>query len=173
MENLCYRATLENQFPALHPDGVYISRKDGDMGKDVYYANKLYRIEYSAARQQHKKSVLVVDCNEEERRYLLDNLRQGYKTVGVASGKDALENLKHNYYDLVISEIRLPEMTGIDLLKKVKTINPQVEVIIVTAYGDVETYIEAMSMGAFEYLTKPVKTMELRKILAKATLQHA
>lgn len=63
-------------------------------------------------------------------------------------------------------------MSGIDLLKKVKEISPDIGVIIFTAYGEVDSYLEAMNLGAFEYLNKPVKVEELKKVIVKVLSQN-
>jgi CheY-like chemotaxis protein len=169
MHNPDYRAIMEDRFFTFKLAGINTGKKEGvNTWENVYCANELYKLGVSAARQPRKKSVLVVDGNEKEREFLLDNLMHKYKVIGAASGIDALETFKNNCYDLVISEIRLPEMTGIDLLKTIKSIRPQVKVIIVTAYGEVKTYLEAICTGAFDYITKPIKVPHLHRIINKA-----
>ena len=73
----------------------------------------------------------------------------------------------HPDVDIVLSDINMPEMNGIAFLKELNRSFPQSNVIMITAYGGVETYIEAMNLGAFEYLNKPVKIEELKSVLGK------
>ncbi len=75
--------------------------------------------------------------------------------------------MKEEPCDLVITDMKMPEMDGIGLLKEIKHSYPNIGVIIVTAYGEVDSYLEAMNLGAFEYLNKPFKMDELKRIITK------
>ncbi|MFQ5646055.1 MAG: response regulator [bacterium] len=115
-----------------------------------------------------KKRILVVE-DEEAARLKLTRLLENYDfhVVGKADGKQALEELGSNNYDLIITDLKMPQMNGIDLLREAKKINPYLGIIIVTAYGEVDTYLEAMNLGAFEYLNKPIKLEELMRVIKK------
>ncbi len=114
------------------------------------------------------KRILVVD-DEENARIGLSRLlsNEGFLTECVSNGFEALNYLRQQEVDLIISDINMPEMNGITFLKELNKSFPKSNVIIITAYGGVESYIEAMNLGAFEYINKPVKIEELKSILKK------
>jgi len=85
----------------------------------------------------------------------------------VSNGFEALSYLRQQDVNLIISDINMPEMNGITFLKELNKSFPKSNVIMITAYGGVESYIEAMNLGAFEYINKPVKIEELKSILKK------
>ena len=86
---------------------------------------------------------------------------EGYEVTVASGGDDAKEELSQNDYDLMISDIRMSPINGMDLLRKVHDERPGMSVIMLTAYGSVETAIEALKLGAFDYVTKPFKVDEL------------
>lgn len=109
-----------------------------------------------------KGRILVVDDEQSIRELLEISLRTENFAVDVCdSAIAALEKLKQNTYDVVITDISMPEMTGIELLSKIKSFNESIVVIIVTAFGSTESAIEAMKLGAADYLTKPFNVDEL------------
>jgi two-component system response regulator AtoC len=137
---------------------------------------EIYSQDYRPKGHKTKNSILVVEHNEKERNLFLYHLMQfNYEVSGVASGKEALEKLGYQHYDLVLTENIMPEMSGSDLLQIMKAVAPRIEVIIVTAYVEIESYFRAMSLGAFEYLNKPIKTHELKRIIARvfSTIEEA
>jgi DNA-binding NtrC family response regulator len=114
------------------------------------------------------ESVLIVDDEENARiglKKLLAN--DGYKVAAVANGYEALEHLGSHSVDLVITDINMPEMNGLVFLRELNRSYPAISVIMVTAYGGVESYLEAMNLGAFEYLNKPVKLAELKAVIER------
>lgn len=121
-----------------------------------------------------RKTVLIVDDEENARIGLSCFLAQeGYDVETASDGEEALEILRDNpQTSLVISDINMPGMNGMSLLREVNREHPETAIIMVTAYGEVESYIDAMNLGAFEYLHKPVRIEELklamRKVLAKS-----
>lgn len=121
-----------------------------------------------------RKTVLIVDDEENARIGLSCFLvQEGYDVAIASDGAEALEVLRDNpHTSLIISDINMPGMNGMSLLREVNRQHPETAIIMVTAYGEVETYIDAMNLGAFDYLHKPVRTEELklaiRKILAKS-----
>jgi DNA-binding NtrC family response regulator len=114
------------------------------------------------------KRILVVD-DEENARIGLSKLlaKEGFLVDSVANGFEALNYLRQQEVNLIVTDINMPEMNGIAFLKELNKNYPNSNVIMITAYGGVESYIEAMSLGAFEYLNKPVKIDELKSILKK------
>ena len=100
---------------------------------------------------------LLVDDEEEFVTAIVERLRKrGFNADCVFSGKEALNQLeKNDSIDVVILDIRLPDSDGIDILKKIKTKNPLIEVIIVSGYAAIDSAVESIKLGAFDYLEKP------------------
>jgi signal transduction histidine kinase/DNA-binding response OmpR family regulator len=94
--------------------------------------------------------------------------RDGYTVTAVATAEDAQENLKHEVFDLVLTDLKLGGITGIDLLKQIKDSYPQTEVIVITGQATVETAIEAIKSGAYDYISKPFNISELGASVKKA-----
>ena len=116
--------------------------------------------------------ILVVDDDESLRRVTEVQLQEeGYDVATAASGEEALQRLEGGPYDLVISDLKMPGMSGVDLLREVRQRHPEVVVILLTAFGTVETAVEAMKLGAYDYVTKPVNPDALRLIVGRA-LDH-
>jgi DNA-binding NtrC family response regulator len=114
------------------------------------------------------KKILVVD-DEENARIGLSRLlsNEGFLVDSVSNGYEALNYLRQQEVNLIISDINMPEMNGITFIKELNKNFPKSNVIMITAYGGVESYIEAMNLGVFEYINKPVKIEELKSILKK------
>ncbi len=116
----------------------------------------------------YKKRILLVDDEENARTALAKILsREEYEVLSAGNGFEALELLKNTQVDLIITDINMPEMNGMSFLREINQLYPGSNVIMVTAYGEVESYIEAMNLGAFEYINKPVRINELKKIISK------
>ena len=116
-----------------------------------------------------KKSILLVDDEELYLEALTKILiKEGYEVSAACNGKEALESVKKKQYDLVITDMIMPDITGIDVLKKVKSICSETKVIIITGYGESEYYHESMALGAFEYLNKPINVPELKETIRRA-----
>jgi DNA-binding NtrC family response regulator len=113
-------------------------------------------------------SILVVDDEENAREGLSKILsKEGYRVETAANGKEAIDSLKRQRYDLVITDMRMPLMDGFEVLREIKKMDENIGVIMITAYGEVESYLEAMNMGAFEYINKPVRVNELKRVITK------
>ncbi len=113
--------------------------------------------------------VLIVDDEKDFVEMFSLRLKEQGEKVSVAySGKEALEILEHNEVDVVILDIRMPEMDGIDALKKIKTLHPITEVILLTGHGSTQTAVEGMKLGAFDYLVKPADLEEIKIKLENA-----
>jgi two-component system response regulator PilR (NtrC family) len=114
-------------------------------------------------------SILVVD-DELSMRELLEYMlgKKGYRVVCAANGKEALSKIKKEHYDLLLCDIRLGDMTGLEVLKASKNINPHVTVIMISAFATTETAVEAMNQGAFDYVPKPFENQELLQTIANA-----
>lgn len=116
--------------------------------------------------------ILVVDDELIMRESLSGWLeRDGYEVVAVASGEEALEKLKEVRFDVLLVDIRMEGMSGLELLKHAKESEPDADVVMITAYGSISTAIEAMKNGACDYLLKPFDPNELG-ILIEKIIQH-
>ncbi|MDD3732190.1 MAG: response regulator [candidate division Zixibacteria bacterium] len=114
-------------------------------------------------------TIMVVD-DELMMRNLLEKIlqRDGYKVVTAENVQKALEILNRDKIDIVISDMKMPEMNGFDLLKIVKKEYPHIGMIMMTAYGDTYTVKDALLLGADEYITKPFKSFEVSMIVERA-----
>ena len=113
--------------------------------------------------------VLVVDDESAQREMLAGYLKKkNYDAETAKNGTSALEIYKSFFAPLAVIDLKMPDMSGLELLQKLREINPFIEVIVLTAYGTVETAVMAMQLGAFGYLTKPVNLEELSLNLSRA-----
>lgn len=113
-------------------------------------------------------SVLVVDDNVEQVNILKKILaREGYEVSSAIRGADALRLLQEGAVDVLITDMSMPEMDGITLLKKAKAIKKNLPVIIITAFGEWGPYAEALREGAADFLSKPFKVDEILKVLKR------
>ncbi len=111
-------------------------------------------------------NILIVDDEKIKRVTLREDLEEaGYDAFTASSGDEALELLRKEPFDVVVTDIRMQQMDGIELLKRVKADYPDIYVIIMTAYATVETAVETMKLGAYDYITKPFSSDELLLIL--------
>ena len=101
-------------------------------------------------------AILVVDDERSVTDLLREDLgEEGYSCVTAGTGEDALKRLSKDRFDVMLLDLKLPGMSGMDVLKEAKSIHPEVVVIVVTAAGDAQTAVEAMKIGAVDYITKP------------------
>ena len=121
---------------------------------------------------QGKKHILVID-DEPEMQEILKQLLQleGYKVDGANSGEEGVEKMLAKAYDLVICDIMMPGLDGIKTLEKIKQIDLQQMVIMITAYASVENAVEAMKKGAYEYITRPFRNDEVLLVVNNALKQ--
>jgi len=116
-----------------------------------------------------KQRILVVDDEESIREFLEIMLKkEGYEVSTAADGAAAVEVIKKKSFDLVISDLQMPNMTGLELLRQVRDMSPTTIFMMITAFGTTETAVEAMKMGAYDYITKPFKIDEVRLNIANA-----
>jgi DNA-binding NtrC family response regulator len=113
---------------------------------------------------------LVVDDEQDFLETLVNRLgKRSIDTTGVRSGEEAVELMKRKLFDVVVLDIKMPGgMDGIEALREIKKIQPLAEVILLTGHASVETSIEGMKLGAFDYLLKPVRLEELLTKMAQA-----
>ncbi|HWP46029.1 MAG TPA: response regulator [Candidatus Limnocylindrales bacterium] len=110
-----------------------------------------------------KKSILIVEDEELVRLVLEKKLEQeGYHIVTVANGRGAIEKIRQTEFDLVLTDLKLQDITGLEVLEEVKKVFPDTIVVVLTGYGSMSSAIEAMSKGAYYYLNKPCSDEELK-----------
>ena len=121
-----------------------------------------------------KKRILVVDDEEKFVDYLFKRLiNRGYDVVISLNGEDAIEKVKSYNFDVVVLDVLMPGIDGIDTLREIKKIKPLTEVIMLTGHASVESGIEGMKLGAYDYLMKPCETEELVSKINKASEKKA
>jgi DNA-binding NtrC family response regulator len=114
-------------------------------------------------------NILLVEDKSSMRRMLSQTLQaEGYQVFEARDGKEALELYRKNWVDLILTDLQMPEMDGLELLREMKEEGSLVDVIIMTAYGTIEKAVEAMKMGAFDFITKPFDTDYLLILLQRA-----
>ncbi len=113
--------------------------------------------------------ILVVDDEDGMRRLLSRVLtREGYETSAVGSGAEALRLVASERFDLVVTDIKMPEMDGLQLLAELKEYEPSLPIIVITAYGTIENAVQALRSGAYDYIAKPFENDEIKLTVAKA-----
>ena len=113
--------------------------------------------------------ILIVDDEPGMLEFLEIMLRkEGYDTTCATSGEEAIARCKETNYDMVITDIKMPRVTGLDVLHQVKEISPETVIILITAYATMETAIQAMKEGAYDYITKPFRVDEIKMIIKNA-----
>jgi len=116
---------------------------------------------------------LVVDDEPLVKRSLAELLTlSGYSVSTASNGKEALNILKDYNADIVITDIKMPEMDGLTLLKHIKTLSPETPVILITGYGSIESAVDAMKDGAYDYVTKPIVDSEIKIVIERLTNQR-
>ena len=122
---------------------------------------------------QKSERILIVDDDQENRELLIEALSlRGYAVVSASSGEEACQRAEEQEFRLVISDIQMGAVSGIELLKWLRKHFPDLPIVLLTAFGSVEVAIEAMKHGAFDYLTKPVNLDEMYVIVERALEHH-
>lgn len=119
--------------------------------------------------EETKARILIVDDEESLREFLEIMLkREGYDISTAADGDLAIKLMAKKDFDLVITDLQMPKIHGMEVLTKAKEISPDIIVIVITAFGSTESAVEAMKLGAYDYITKPFKIDEIKLIVHKA-----
>ena len=114
------------------------------------------------------EAILVVDDEPQMLIAINETLRRkGYAITTAGSGMEALCRLKEKYFHLVLSDMRMPEVSGLDLLKKINSLSPHTPVVLLTAYGTIQNAVDAMRHGAFDYLLKPFSSEALERVVSR------
>jgi two-component system NtrC family response regulator len=119
-----------------------------------------------------KRTVLIAEDEEKMRRILELNLQDQYRVLLAKDGEEALRMFKENEVHLLLTDMRMPERDGLSLLHEVKRLQPEIPVILITAYGTIESAVNAMKEGAVDYLLKPIQMEEVQLLIERALL-HA
>jgi len=126
------------------------------------------------SRSEKTSSVLIVDDEESLREVLTIMLhREGYLVEAAQDGEQAIKRLKESRFDLVISDIKMPKVSGLELLGYIKENSPETLVIMITAFSSTDDAVEAMKQGAYDYITKPFQNEEIRLIVRNALEKQA
>jgi len=121
-----------------------------------------------------KKQVLIVDDEPNLRKILSAQLsRDGYDVLTAEDGEQGLALLKEHHIDLVVTDLKMPKVDGMTLLRRAHEEDPELPIVMITAHGTIDTAVEALKIGAFDYLTKPFDKDEVRQIVAKALKTRA
>lgn len=113
--------------------------------------------------------ILVVDDEESIREFFEIMLkREGYEVVSASNGREGFDTFKKGGVDLIISDIQMPEMSGMELLGKVKEVDSEIPMIMITAFGSTEIAVEALKVGAYDYIQKPFKLDEVKIVIKQA-----
>jgi DNA-binding NtrC family response regulator len=117
-------------------------------------------------RDDNNFKILVVDDNRDLREILEEYLRgEGDNVEGADNGKEALEKYRDNYYDLIITDLNMPELAGMELIKTIQQENEITEFVIITGYASMDSAVEAIKIGAFDYIVKPFRIEELKVVV--------
>lgn len=113
-------------------------------------------------------SILLIDDEPAQLQSMKSFLsRRGFQVFATDNGPDGLEIAKHNPIDLVLTDYRMPEWSGAEVLSNIKELNPDIEVVVITAYGSVEDAVSLMKAGAYDYLSKPIDLDELESLIER------
>src|SRR5690606_33940960 len=127
-------------------------------------------------RAEVKNPVAKILCVDDED-VILDSFRKilvldGYAVDTVTKGQEALKLIQNHHYDFVFTDLKMPEMDGVEVTKAVKHLRPDIDVIIITGYASVETAVETMKYGAMDYVQKPFTDEELLAFVKKAVVKR-
>ncbi len=117
--------------------------------------------------------ILVADDEEGVRAFLVDTLqRDGHSVDAVSDGRAALERLETTTYQLLVTDLKMPRLDGVELTRRARSDYPDMEMLVLTAHGSVDTAVECMKLGVFDYLQKPLGSPAALRLIAQRALEH-
>ncbi len=117
-------------------------------------------------RNVHKKRVFIIEDDEEMRSLLTDMMtEEGFEADSVENGSEAFRRLAKESFDLIVTDIRMPGLSGLDILPGLRRLQPDVPIIVITAFGGYDVRQRALERGADAYLEKPIRLRELRTLI--------
>jgi len=129
----------------------------------------LHNSEEERVKTLDPRNILLVDDRKPFRDSLAKILqKEGFRVLPASDGEEAMDILRNEFIHLILTDLKMPRMDGVELLKVAKTIRPEVEVILITEYGTVDTAVKSMKDGAFDYIQKPFKSREILKVVRQA-----
>ena len=154
------------------PEGTYKKLKMRCVSEDISMQEYLAKLIAQSLGEypDEEKAVLIVDDEAIVRESLKDWLKDAYQVTTAETGEEALELIEKQDFDILIVDVRLPGKSGIQVLKEVKEIKPRIKSIFITAYPSAELAVEAMKLGAVDYLIKPVTPDDLEKLIQENAL---
>ena len=118
--------------------------------------------------------IMIIEDDEEMRSLLKDfPEEEGFETDSVSNGADALRKLSKDHFDLVITDIRMPGLTGLDILPRIRRLKPETPIIVITAYGSDDVRRRSLERGATTYLEKPIHLSKLRTVIREMALRKS
>src|SRR4030066_1360280 len=123
-----------------------------------------------------EKAKILIAEDEKTQRDLLEGflIKEGFSVKAVANGREVLHKLEGDFFDIVLVDYKMPELDGLQTLREIRKLYPDIPVVMMTAYGTVETAVASMKEGALDYLTKPIDLDELllllQKVIERSTL---
>lgn len=119
---------------------------------------------------EKKFEILIVDDDAAHRTMLMTLVKGwGYDVTDADDGETAIEKVRERYFDLILMDIKMIKLSGLEAMEQIKVLNPSIPVIIMTAFSSIETAVEALKNGAYDYLTKPLDFEKLRLTIKRAT----
>ena len=129
-------------------------------------ANKWWKDQKNMIKRDETFRILIVDDNKELREILEEYLHsEDGQIEGASNGKEALVKHSQAPYDLIITDLNMPEVSGMEMIKRIKQENDVTEFIIITGYASLDSAVEAVKMGAFDYIVKPFRMEELKVVV--------
>src|SRR5579884_1503219 len=146
-----------------------LGRKGRSESSDRFHFQYLALGRCMAPTNNRPIKLLIVDDDDDLRQDLAQLFRkQGHEVTAAVSGEDALDKAAHARFDVALLDLHLPGISGIDLLAQLKEQQPELEALMLTAHSSIESAVEAMRKGAYDYLTKPFRTADLEVHVQKA-----
>ena len=157
------------------PEGVYKKLKVKCVSEDTSIQEYLAKLISQSLGEypDEKKLVLIVEDEAILRESLGDYLTDTYQVVTAGTGEEALELIEKQDFDILVIDVRLPGKTGLQVLREVKESKPYIKSVVITAYPSAESAVEAMKLGAVDYLIKPVAPDDLERLIRETLLKES